>query len=174
MNPVSHLRSIFCMYAQQLKALGHDTAKENFFSGPSPEESETLANALRNRATYPALLMEWPDNDVSDNNRTGNVEVLQLGFAVITSVSSRSSAIETEKAIYEVCKPIADQVLARLLRDSDRNALDSDCDRILLVRSSQGNWAAPFPELHGYRYDLQFRVFSNNFNFDPTHWDIPA
>jgi hypothetical protein len=172
MTPTLFLRNRLATYATQLKGLGEDHGStQNFFFGPSIQDSEVLEKAIRNVASYPALMLEYPDNSIEDNNRTGIVEILPFGLAVIANHSARDQAANIDTLIYATCKPLLNQVLARLQRDSDAMLLKSDCDFTMqLTRSFSGGWIGPIANgAYGYRYTVEFRVFGS-LAYDVNQW----
>lgn len=175
MTPTLYLRDRLATYATQLIGLGETTATtKNFFFGPAIADSEVLEKAIRNVATYPALMLEYPDNAVDDNNKTGTTETLTFGLSVIANHSARTASADVDTLIYALCKPLLDQVIARLQRDSDTRLLQHDCAfQMQLLRSFSGAWIGPIANgAYGFTYRLEFRVFGS-IGYDVTKWDLP-
>lgn len=173
MTPTLFLRDAIAFYASRLIGLGQPTgSKTNFLFGPPLEFSDVLENAIRSSAVFPAIVLEYPDNQVDDNNRTGLVETLPVALTVVASVSVRNNTFEErDELIYATCKPLADQILARLQRESDARLLKQACNfEIQLQRAYNGSWVGPvISGVYGYRYTLDFRVFGT-LKFDQNQW----
>lgn len=175
MTPTIAVRDHLSAYAAQLIGLGVPLVNQtNFLFGPSIADSDVLINAIKNRAAFPALMLEYPDNNADDNNRTGMVETLQFGVSVIAHVSARDSVDGIAEVIYETCKPLVDRVIARLQKDSDAKTFGVPCQfRLQLLRSYNGNWAGPAGNnIYGYRYTVDIRVFGSDFSYNPAHWAL--
>lgn len=175
MTPTIAVTTHLAGYATQLIGLGAPAAHQsNFLFGPSIADSDVLINAIKNRAVYPALMLEYPDNNVDYNNQTGMVETLQFGLSVIAYIPARDDVYNIADVIYETCKPLADRVIARLQKDSDAKNLGIPCEfKLQLLRNYNGNWAGPVANnVYGYRYDINIRVFGSDFSYSAAHWEL--
>lgn len=177
MNPTEFIRSRLEGYSAQLKGLGlvgENSGRKNFLFGPSVEFSDVLITAMRNVAVYPLLMLEYPDSSTDDNARTGIVERLSFGVSVLANVPAREEKQDTEGIIYGLCKPLLDQVIARLQIDSDNRELRQDCSfQLYLEKSYSGIWVGPVANnVYGYRYTIDFRVFGGDFVFQSDMWNL--
>ncbi|WP_273210796.1 hypothetical protein [Runella zeae] len=177
MNPTQFVRSHLEAYSAQLKGLGlvgENSGRKNFLFGPSVEFSDVLITAMRNVAVYPLLMLEYPDSTTDDNSRTGTVERLSFGLSVLANVSAREEKQDIEGVIYGLCKPLLDQVIARLQYDSDERDLKDGCSfELHLENDYSGIWVGPVANnVYGYRYSVNFRVYGRSFVFQPEMWNI--
>ncbi len=179
MNPVHFIRDRLALYASELKNLGiapDNGERQNFFFGPSIEFSDVLVEAIRNKAVYPALVLEYPDNAIDDNNQTGMVEKLNFGISVISNVSPRNnSKTDIEGIIYGTCKPLIDQVIARLQLESDGRDLREEClFELSLETNYTGMWVGPvLNNIYGFRYNVSLRAYTNGLKYNPMMWTVP-
>jgi hypothetical protein len=176
MAPVIFFRDTLETYSQELVGMGRTTKTEkSFFFGPSLMDSDVLEKAIRNTASYPALMLEYSDNAVDSNNKTGTVETIPFGISIIANYSPKDSSSNKDELIYGVCKPLLDQTLARLQKESDKHLLKSGCSfEIQLMRSFNGMWIGPIANgVYGYNYSIEIRVFGS-LMYDPNSWIIPA
>jgi hypothetical protein len=172
MTATEHIKEKFKEYANRHKALKASAGKENFLFIPDPENSKTLIESQRNKLSFPFLALEFPDNDVSDNNNTGYSETLKLAFAVLAYTNERSESETSFQVIYSRCKPIADQILALALHEIDNELFNSTCDEFQITFPISGIWVGPvIAGVYGYRYTIDIRVFNNDFLYNPEHFD---
>ena len=171
MTPTLYLRDRLATYAQQLIGLGAtNTNTKNFFFGPAIVDSEVLEKAIRNVASYPALMLEYADNAVDSNNNTGTVETLSFGLSVIANHSPKEEAANIDELIYGTCKPLLDQVIARLQRDSDKKLLKYECFQLQLLSTFVGSWVGPIANgAYGFNYGIEIRLYGS-IVFDENKW----
>jgi hypothetical protein len=169
-------RDLLANYATKLIGLGPTptgTDLKNFFFIPSPDESDEMINAIRNKCSWPVLIVEFPDNDITDANKSDSVEVLKMGFAILANNDKLTgSESSVQDLIYNVCKPLADQVLAKLQLESDDNTLEYHCGNMAVLQNGfEGNWIGPIlNNVFGYRYTIKIKIYNNSVRFEPTKW----
>lgn len=170
------LKNTLQTYASQLNDLPQVPGRQNFLFGPSIEDSDVLLKAIRNAAADIVLMLEYSDSSADFANQTQKyaLETLEVGLSVIGRVSLRQDpTTETAQIIYNVCKPLLQQVIARLQTQSETHLLNDGCHRVQLLKSYTGNWVGPVAnDYYGYRYTLQFRIFNNAFAYDPDKWSL--
>ncbi|SEI39402.1 hypothetical protein SAMN05216327_101193 [Dyadobacter sp. SG02] len=170
MNAYPDFKGFFKDVAQKLTLLGREPGKVNLFFIEDPETVTVLLGAIRNKLTLPCLAVEMYDED--KENGDAQFRVLTSAFIVLDQAKKPAQgATDIEAAIYERCKPAADQIFAKMKQLSDRMQLVVDGKKVNLVGDNAGNWVGPIVnDLYGWRVEFKWR-FAGGVCLDPSAWD---
>jgi len=141
-----------------LKLLGREEGKINTFFVESPEIAEAFLNAVKSSVTYPVLLVEYPDETITNLGSTYRRE-MPFAFAVLAPSGKKASGSEnTRKVIYEVCKPAADAIFSLLRTRIDSGQLTHNGRPISMHDTVEGNWVGPLHnDLYGWRIEISLQ-----------------
>jgi hypothetical protein len=169
MNPYDHYKAYFEDVARRLYRLGQEPGRTNLFFISQPDDAETLLAGIRTRLVLPALLVEFPDMNLADQE--GHFVEIQGAFAVVAQAERRSQGADhIEQAIYKLAKPAADAILARMQLQNDRRQLHWQGRPVLLQGPQEGNWIGPLHnDLYGWRYTFTWRI-AGGICHDPSLW----
>lgn len=171
MNSYPGYTDFFITVSKQLKLLGQEQGKINLFFVESPEMAEALLSAIKTGVTYPCLLVEFYDEDPSETN--GKFSQLSGAFAVLAPAQkSTAGANNKQEVIYTKCKPAADQVLAKMLKQSSWLDMKIDGKPVTVGSDAKGMWVGPLHnDLYGWRYEFTWRISGTPACFDTDAWE---
>ena len=169
MNAYPDFVDFFKDVASQLDLIGQEPGKNNLFFVDTPETADVLMQALKSRTTFPCLLVEYYDEDITD--LSGKFTELNGAFIVLQRVSKKTEGNDsTREAIYVDAKPAADQILAYMQKIANTGDLKIGGVRATLLPNIKGLWVGPLhSDLYGWRYEFTWRIAAASC-FNPAHW----
>lgn len=140
--------------ARASRDIGHnpEAGKHSFFVVENPFDNAPIDEALRNTLQLPALLLDVPDMDPSDNGSMNHTEQIDGTFAIV-----KEKVDESLVEIQNECLEIGKRFFSRMLKDYREKKIDpgkmvhfqlSDCQY-----SPIGPMAANF---YGYLFTFRF------------------
>lgn len=171
MNSYPGYVDFFTTVSKQLKLLGQKPGKINLFFVEDPELADALLVAIKDDVDYPCLLVEYYDEDPSENN--GKFSQISGAFAVLAPIDkSVKGEVNKRLVIYEKCKPAADQVLAKMLKLSAWIEMAIDGKKATVLPDAKGMWVGPLHNnLYGWRYEFTWRISGTPACYNADAWE---
>lgn len=153
-------------YANEDRAIARADSKLNFCVVPDPQNAEPALAALRNSLGWPCLVLEFPDNDVSEESAT--FDTLRTSIAVLHFSDVKNSGKNDAKSvIYEVCKPTLERIIGRLKKEAKKKIIKDGCTPLQVMSRVSGEWIGPVLNgAWGYRYTIEIRFWRDPFHCD--------
>jgi hypothetical protein len=170
MNTHPDFRAYFEDVAKKLHLLGQEPGKINLFFSEGPEMASMLVQAIRNKLTLPCLMVEFYDED--NDNSDSRSRMMRSAFIVLDQAETNNQGKQDiENAIYQRCKKAADQIFARMSKQSDRMQIKIDGKITMLNGSNPGMWVGPLHNnLYGWRIEFAWRIAAGTC-YDPAAWN---
>lgn len=144
--------SYFENLAKMSRDIAHNPAagRESFFVVENPFDLSAIDNAIRDTLQLPALLLDIPDLDPSDNGSANFTEQIDGTFAIVKENQGDRSLVQSE------CLEIAKKFLFRMLKDSKERKIDPGKRVHLSLSDSQYTPIGPIAANY-YGYLIAFR-----------------
>jgi hypothetical protein len=158
MNNYPAYDDFFKDVAAKLLLLGREPGQINLVFIREPEMASELLVKLKDKITYPCLVVEYPDEGLDAGEL--DFRVISGAFAVLTKIDTNTNGVEDIRTgIYQRAKPAADQVMARMRNLTRRGQLEIDGKMITMEGTIAGNWVGPLHnQLYGWRYGFEWRI----------------
>lgn len=170
MDPYPVYEDFFKGVASKLRLLGRESGKINLVFIEEPETANALLVALKEKMTYPCLVVEFPDEDLD----AGELDFRTIigAFAILAPVNTNANGVnDVRSAIYQRTRPAANQIMARMRKLVRRGELTLDGQMITMEGKVSGNWVGPLHNrLYGWRYAFEWRIPSG-ICLDSGAWD---
>ncbi|SDE20475.1 hypothetical protein SAMN04487996_10433 [Dyadobacter soli] len=171
MNTYPVYEDFFRDVSAKLLLLGRDSGKSNLIFIQEPELANALLVALKNKMSYPCVVVEFPDEDLDAGAL--DYRTITGAFAVLEPIKTDANGADDIRAgVYERLKPAADQIMARMRNLTRRGELQLDGQMITMEGAVHGNWVGPlFNNMYGWRYSFEWRIPSG-ICLDLNAWEL--
>lgn len=104
--------------AIQNPEIKHDevNSKKGFYVIDDPYDLSEFDNALRNFAAFPAMILEFGEGMLDDNNANSYTDTMRGSFMVVDKYDNKSGS-EKPRQIRARCLEIAKQILIQIRKD---------------------------------------------------------
>lgn len=130
--------------------------KKAFFVIDDPYNLEDFDNALRNFSSFPAMILEFGEGMLDDNNSGNYTDTIRGSFMIVDKYDKHSGT-ERPRQIRARCLEVAKEILIQIRKD--RNSQSIDPGKYIDFRIDNVPYVAVGPmsiQYYGYMVSFQF------------------
>lgn len=122
-----------------------------FFEVSDPYDFDEFDSALRNCASFPAVLCEVVNGQISDNASANYTNSISISFMVMDAKNGAESLLDVRSRCYEIGLKIL-----KSIKEDDRMGIIKDKSIFVEMNSNYQPVGPMATEYWGYQFDLSF------------------